>query len=1463
MNTYSYQAKGVWSLLFGFLAVAISHSVAAVDIANDPLFLQQPVRPVVMLNMSNDHQLFFKAYDDYSDRTEDGVADTTYVHDPEDNAYYGYFDSEKCYTYNTTQNRFDPSRETDDDGYCNAGASNEWSGNFLNWASMTRMDAVRKILYGGLRSTDSADVTVLERSFLPQDAHSFAKYYNEPDLGRLTPFGSATDAGGGSVSVGGIGSDSGITICNTTEPSERSQLSQDVDAPPIMRVARGNYSLWASNERWQCRWGQGSNDNNSDLSGIEAYSSSPDRASRRLGGRDFNVMVKVCDPDLIGPENSENCRAYEADDGTESLKPSGLLQEFGEDGKILFGLMTGSYAKNKSGGVLRKNVGDLSLEINDDGTFVRPDDEGVGTYTGIISTLDRLRVYGYRFDDGTYHRNNHGFDSNGSDGCLWSRSSFSDGHCSNWGNPQSEIYLESLRYLGGYDALDDYDADDSSYIDGLNTADWVAPVTNENYCAPLNVIQFNASTSSYDGDLPDGAASEIGLTSISSATNAVGSAEDLHNKDYFVGAISGATGDAANQLCTPKEVDNLADVRGTCPDAPRLDGSYKIAGLAYHARTEGINLKGVTEVSSQEVLTYGVALAPAIPQVSIPVPGSESDQITLLPACRNTNSTLGSPANCAIVDFKVVEQSEEQDGDGNLTRTGKLYVNWEDSEQGGDFDQDMWGIIEYEVTADEVDVTTQVIAQSTGDPMGFGYVIGGTKTDGFHVHSGVNGFFYESAYPELFDGCGNADGTRCNCRVGDGFGGTAGACNYSHRDAQARTQSYEVGDSAELLQSPLYYAAKWGGFAEGVELEDVKEGDVNSHHFATDPKKLEDGLRQLFGQVEARVGSAASVATNSTNLTEGSFVFQARFNSEDWSGELLAFDVGENGEISESVAYTTDSTMRTSQTLPTRKIISIDEQGDQIDFEWANLSGGQRTLLNAEDGRGEDRLRWLRGSSENESATGGLRDRTNNRILGDIVNSSPVYLGDRDRGYTLLGGTEGGRYADYLRDHKREEPDTLFVGANNGMLHAFDVENDVLRELFAYVPGGVYDKLANITEPDYGSQSNPHQYTVDGPLAVGDAYFDDRWRSVVVGTLGGGGKGVFALDVTERDNPQVIFELSGDDIDELGHVMGAPLIARMADGKWAAVFGNGYGSTSNSSQLFIVDFDNPDDPTILDAEGGKGLSGVALLGNSYGQVQSAYGGDLQGNLWKFEMTSSSNRNGWGLSYGDAMFKAEDSEGNAQPIFGTPTLGRNDEKDNSIMVYFGTGKYFEENDNNVTANDPDHHSFYAIADTGAAYTGDREDSLHQRAIQDNGTSRTVNDGAGVDWTDDDGWFMDFSTRVGERVVSKPLLLYDKLLFSTLIPSSTPCQFGGQSWLMEVPAVGNRNVGENILNNDGDPDGDNPNQLNDSLMLGDLTHGRTGDDDKGKLIGSSSDGSLEDYDTDIPSGTYGRQSWRQLR
>src|SRR5690554_1585698 len=1475
-NFLALKRKFALGLFTSFLTLGIIHSVMAAP-AQDPLFLTQPVRPIMMLNMSRDHQLFFKLYDDYSDLTNedggepDGEADTTYVHAYE---YYGYFDSRKCYTYDSGQNKnyYVPSRFVNDAGYCNyQGGTGEWSGNFLNWATMTRIDAVRKILYGGLRanSGDTASLTILERAFLPQDAHSFAKYYNGSDVSQLTPFGSSN-----SVTTGQNSTNSGITICNTTDPSNRNNLSQNDTGAPKMKVARGNYSLWASNERWQCRWSEdnnASNDNDSSLSGINAYSSNPSRTNRRLGGRDFSVRVSVCvNGKIDGETNNENCQAY-----GDNWKPKGLLQEYGATGQIHFGLLTGSYSKNKSGGVLRKPVGNMANEVNAaDGTFVRPAGNAKNSHYGIIQTLDSLRIYGYRFDDGTYHRNSHGNDSNGSDGCLWSRSSFSNGHCMNWGNPQSEIFLESLRYLAGLTSSDTFAADDSGRLSGLNTSDWTRPITNNNYCSPLSVIQFNASTSSYDGDQLD--ASDIGLANVAASTNAVGDAEGLHGGDYFIGRAGGNTDD---DLCTAKRLNGLADALGTCPDAPRLEGSYKIAGLAYHARKNGIPLTGVTKgTGKQTIRTYGVALAPAVPRVNVRVPGS-TQTITILPACRNINSTLSTPANCALVDFKIVDQEFGVSVDGSTANTGRLYVNWEDSEQGGDFDQDMWGVINYVVTATQVKVTTQVMAQSTGDPMGFGYVISGTTEDGFHVHSGVNNFTYGTS-------CTTSGNTRCTCRENDrnsnAFNGTAGACNTDHPAAVARNKTFTVGaSSAKLLEQPLYYAAKWGGYKEDTATAaDIKAADPETYFYATDPRELEKSLKAAFASVADSVGSASAVATNSTRLSEESFLYQARFNSKNWSGELLAYPFNNATNGFDGTVVSTNSTLRTDTiNSSTRKIYTYNGE-DRTEFKWDSLTLTQKGLLMDGDGEsvGQSRVDWLRGAK-----VAGLREREksgeNEFLLGDIVNSSPAYLGGTDMRYDRLPGNAGSTYRAYLNNTKRKDALSgsesfarVFVGANDGMLHAFDAAT--LEEKFAYVPAGVYPKLANITKTTYGTggDDNPHQYLVDGPVAVGDAYLDGAWKSIVVGTLGAGGKGIFALDVTDPNQPpKVLFELNN--IQHLGYVMKQPYIVPLKDGdgiRWAVVFGNGY--EAGSSALFWVDLEDGDgdvEVNTIVAPSGVGLSAPALLPNGVGIVEAAYAGDLSGNLWKFDLSSTADAN-WDATL---LFSAKTTGANpvAQAITAAPTLGRNAKLDNRVMVYFGTGQYLYHDDN--TSNLPT-QSFYAIVDKGEEIAG--KNQLHKKVIvarEGGGRDITLNT---INWAMVNGWYMDLPT-ADERVITKSLLLNDKVILTTMIPSAIPCEYGGSSWILEIAAVGDKYIGQSILDD---------NIYQDFLTLNDTSFalipeappsdgGDGGDDDPeppqqcdegeypGKIFVPGSAGTVTSEDACLSKGSLGRMSWRQLR
>lgn len=1451
-------------------ALTCAQTATAGTPAQSPLFLSAPVRPIMMLNLSRDHQFFFKLYDDYSDLDGDGLADTTYKNDYD---YFGYFDSAKCYVY--SNNRFEPSGYMIA-RYCNNGSAvNEWSGNFLNWASMTRMDAVRKILYGGFRSTDTSTLTVLERAMLPNDAHSFAKYYGGADVNKLTPF---TQNSGATATM-----DRGITICNTTEPTSRSVYSQNAlgaAGNPLIRVAQGNYMLWASNERWQCRW-TGSNGNNAITSGIDAHSSSPATGAKLGTGSaagEYYARVKVCDSTyLSGATDNEKCKLYGS-----TYKPTGALQNNAD--KIQFGLMTGSYGKNKSGGVLRKQVGYIGDEINTNGTFKTP---ATATSTSIIKTLDLLAIYGYNFSTGVYN------DSDaGGDNCPWAIASFTEGRCSNWGNPQAEIYLESLRYLAGL-ASPIFDVNDSTKISGLNReASWNDPVTSGdsgNYCAPLNVLQFNASTTSYDTDALDAGSTALFGATPNAATKLIGDYEGITGNTYFIGQI----GTANNQLCTGKAVSDLALAMGLCPESPRVEGGYNLAGLAYLAHTVGI------AENREPVKTYGVALAPAVPKVTINVPGtSGAKQINILPACREQRTTPQS--NCALVDFKIINQAETA-----TTATGKLYVNWEDSEQGGDYDQDMWGIINYSITNTTVSITTQVYAQSTGGHLGFGYVLSGTTADGFHVHSGVNGFTYTDPAGTGYLGCG-ADGSATQCRCRGSGDGDQGACTAGN--GLATTQVYTVGSSiSKFLQTPLYYAAKWGGYDPDLLTtpEAVAAAEPSTYFYATDPRQLDESLNKAFSDVAATVGASATVAANSTRLDGNTYVYQAKFNSGDWSGEVLAYPINDDGSVDTEAppVWSTNSTL-TRSNVGSRKIYTYDGATATSrslvrlnSGSWGSLVDLKTALIASDDdATGLKRLAWLMGYASTETGENSLRKRT--YILGDIVNSDPAFAGPSSFRFNRLPTEFGSNYYTAYVAAKRGRTSALLVGANDGMVHAFD--GDTGRELFAYIPRGVYSKLAGLSAASYS-----HQYTVDGPVYVSDVYLGGdstgeggEWRTLVAGTLGAGGRGVYVLDITDvltstSGQPKVILDASAEDSNipyyrDLGYSYGRPLIVPTANGKWTLVIGNGHNSTYGYARLIAVDMETPANYKVIDTKAqvsatsfDNGLAGVAILPNGVGVASYAYGGDILGNMWKFDLTNTS-MGSWKVSYGNTttpkpLIKVIDSSGVAQPITSAPTLGYNSLKtvgtgantSDAIMVYFGTGKYYEDTDNSSTQV----QSVYGIADSDAYIgltTTNRTTKLHKKEIAtESGGARTLSGDANnsdetpaVDWDTKDGWFLDLVVRNGtprgERVLAKPLLIYDRLLLPTFIPSVNQCDFGGSGWIMELIGVGDRFVGYSLL-------GDKANHELEDPIMGDLIPISAGE--KVIILGSTlardDKDSLYHEDELKPGGASGRMSWRQLK
>lgn len=596
---------------------------------------------------------------------------------------------------------------------------------------------------------------------------------------------------------------------------------------------------------------------------------------------------------------------------------------------------------------------------------------------------------------------------------------------------------------------------------------------------------------------------------------------------------------------------------------------------------------------------------------------------------------------------------------------------------------------------------------------------------------------------------------------------------------------------------------------------------------ASKPVEIAGKLKSAVTKILQSVGSASAVAANSTRLDTETRVFQARYDSRDWSGQILAYQVESDGALSEIVWNSQNADKIPEAALRnifTWTTLSDGSTGGATSFQWDLLHSSQQALVAqgvdvAEVGTvGPQRVAWLRGDQSLEGVNEGFRIRSHR--LGDIVNSNPFYHGGQDFGFGKLSGAEGSSYAAYLSS-KAGEPAMLYVGANDGMLHAFRASDGV--EQFAYVPFAVYSNLHHLITPDYD-----HKYFVDGSPRVMDAYFGNAWHSVLVGATGAGGGSVFAIDVSDPDSlsaNDVLWDFSttSDASHKLGLAMSDPVVARLESGDWVAIFGNGYNS-SDTVKLFVVSLSDGSLMAAIDTGvdgANNGLSDVVPVDTDDDRItEYVYAGDLAGNVWKFDLTNSASTD-WQVAYAtDAseptpLYTATDPAGAAQAITGKMTVGRH--PDGGSMVYFGTGKYFENGDATV-GDTPQLQSFYGIHDDGEPVSGrsvlqgqtiSNQGGLSLAGTDDSAGSelRVVSNNA-VDYSSQKGWYLDLKLTGeryggGERVIYQPTLRYDRVIFPTLIPSADPCNFGGTGWLMELDAMtgGRLNYSVFDANNDG--------------------------------------------------------------
>lgn len=561
--------------------------------------------------------------------------------------------------------------------------------------------------------------------------------------------------------------------------------------------------------------------------------------------------------------------------------------------------------------------------------------------------------------------------------------------------------------------------------------------------------------------------------------------------------------------------------------------------------------------------------------------------------------------------------------------------------------------------------------------------------------------------------------------------------------------------------------------ANNTRIDDLWHASVNGRGkfvAATNPSAFRQGLTDALAAIESLNGSSSNVSANSFSLNSNTRVYLSSYVSGKWIGELMAYPIT-------SAGVGTTSSWSASSQIPAAASRNIKT--------WTGSAGttfpttAQTTALTS------DVANYIRGVTINEArfktapiTPPVFRNRVNElgvtNLLGDIVHSSPAFVSDTN---------------------------TIYVGANDGMLHAFNGATGV--EQFAYVPAGInFTDLKSLSNP--GSPAYDHRYFVDGPIVV-STRVQTPGKNYLVGALGRGGKGLFGLDVSTPaafEDTHVLWETTGGaDAADMGQVVSRPVIAKLNGNGNGVLVSNGLNSTNDRAALFIVDLASGAKietliPTLANGNGGNnGLSaarGWDADGN--GTVDYVYAGDLLGNVWKFDI-SSNNSTQWEVANGGApIFVAKDALDNRQPITGGIAVGLDPVTFNT-WIFFGTGRYIETGDPANLAV----QSWYGLMDSGSAITGRSE--LKQRKILSLGTfaGKTVRgfESAIVgDMVGKQGWYIDLLTpptppsvvsiAVGERMIGDPFVSNGILFASSIIPSNDPCDLGGSGFVNAVNA-----------------------------------------------------------------------------
>ena len=604
-------------------------------------------------------------------------------------------------------------------------------------------------------------------------------------------------------------------------------------------------------------------------------------------------------------------------------------------------------------------------------------------------------------------------------------------------------------------------------------------------------------------------------------------------------------------------------------------------------------------------------------------------------------------------------------------------------------------------------------------------------------------------------------------------------------------------------------------------------GAHNNHEvtcFRAAPASLSDG--------------SAEVNTPDSKIVSESQVYLTFYNSLNWTGSVVAQNIVKtpdgkyhvDGKVNwdASCGLTGGVCERRENRLFTaqndRKFFTS-SNGTGVSLTWGNLSSQQQSSLKGSenDTIGQQRLAYLKGDRSQEAVSVGVGQfRPRKSVLGDIINSSPVWVGypatqnyqkgewkDARNPAAAMPERTGQSYQDYATANARRL-NVVYAGSNDGFLHGFaagsysapkqfDNTDNTGKEVFAYMPGSVLSRMHNPSKPalDFFNERYAHNFHNDAAAGTGDVFYNGKWHTWIMSGLGAGGNTVYALDVTDPETfseQNVVGEWSFDANDpvwrNLGNTYGTPVFGRFHDGNWGAVFGNGWCSTTDAANgnctasggpagIYVMSIDQtsgrPSFRFISTGESGtpndpNGIAHVTPVDLDGDRIYDyAYAGDLKGNVWRFDLTDTQGSS-WATKQPQKIFTTQ----SGQPI-STKIVVSRAEKGNrgDVLLNFGTGLRKVGYTDEATTYATGTQSIYGLRDrqaaafpngggTTAAQINGRT-RLQQHRVTDRSKGTLSNDK--VNWTNYDGWYMDLETvNLGLDDKGKPNIQYEQVIYN---------------------------------------------------------------------------------------------------